>query len=73
MRMHVREHTHDAKWYLRYSVSVIIRTEKFLRRVAYLTLSHLIQMPPQESFIKLNLLHHLALPDSSTSNIIYST
>ena len=70
-RMNTHTHTHtDAKWYPRYSVSVMIRTGVFLKRVAYLPLKHLIQMLAQESFIKLNLLHHLILLDSS---ILHST
>jgi len=51
---------------------MMIGTEMFLRRVAHLPLSYLIWMLTEESFIKLNLLHHLALPDSSPSDIIYN-
>jgi len=48
--MHPRAQTHDAKWYLRYSVSAMIRTEMFLTRVLYWPLNQLIQMLAQGSF-----------------------
>jgi hypothetical protein len=60
MHAPTRTDTHDTKWYLRYSVPTMITTEMFLRRALYWPLNHLIiQMLAQESFIKLNLLHHL--------------